>query len=364
MALTRRAPRRRRLRPLWGAVVALAIGCAPLTHAGFERRAPLADAPLPERARIFLVAGGVDVANFAAEVIEQRRFWRAQGFADDAIACYYARPTKAGFRGDRRQYRRLFRALEGCYAASTATVRAHLAAAAERRPPFLYLYVTTHGVDSLVGDSGDALPPDERSLLDRYVLQLGEGPGAGARAPAIVAAYRDGAPREELLFTPDVLADALARFPAETPKLVVLQGCHSGGFLAEPRGRAAEIQRIPNLTAIASARYDRTSFGCDAGPDRTYFGALFAHLLRGYAGRSPPEIPWRTLFAELRAALRELEERKGVRASLPVFFTSRVTDGAGAGPDGGDDAADDASPVGAGEDVDMDMSKETGGASG
>lgn len=287
---------------------------------------PLADAPPPERARIFLVAGGVDVANFAAEVLEQRRFWRAQGFADDEIACYYARPTKAGFRGDRRQYRRLFADLDGCYPASTSTLRTHLAAAAERRPPFLYLYVTTHGIDGLVGDVGDDLPPDERGLLDRYVLQLGEGPGDGAKAAAILAAYRAGAPREELLFTPDVLAEALARFPAETPKLVVLQGCHSGGFLAEPRGRAEEVQRIPNLTAIASARYDRTSFGCDAGPDRTYFGALFARSLSGYAGRSPPEIPWFELYRELRGSLAALEERKGVRASLPVFFTSREAD--------------------------------------
>lgn len=310
-------------RSLLAAIVALASACAaPLTHRAYVREAPYADAPLSPQARIFLVAGGDDVANFIDEVADQRRFWLAQGVAADEIACYYAKPTRAAFRGDRAQYRRLFTELGGCYPASTALLRRHLAEASAHAPPFVYLYVTSHGLDGLI-DEDAALPPDERALLDRYVIQLGAGPGSGYRARAILAAYRGGADPDDLLWTPDLMAALLGAFPPQTPKIVVLQGCHSGGFIVEPRDRAAEVRALSNLTIIASARFDRTSFGCDAGPEQTYFGGLFGALLRRLGeGKAPPEIAWRELFRELRRGVGELERREGATPSLPVFFSS------------------------------------------
>ncbi len=296
--------------------------CAPLSYSGYYSKAAQSTAPLPERARIFLVAGGLDVANFADEILEQRRFWRARGFGDDEIVCYYARPTESGFRGDRRQFRAILADLGGCYAASVSKLREHLQAAALRSPPFIYIYMSSHGIDGLIGDDVE-LPPNERALLDRYIIQLGEGPGQGMRAWPVLAAYRGGAASEELLWTPDLLAEVLSGFAAEIPKIVVLQACHSGGFVEEPRGRARALREIPNLTVIASARFDRTSFGCDPGPSQTYFGGLFNALLsRTTNGRAPPEIRWRLLFEELRRAIEALERRQGVRPSLPVFFAS------------------------------------------
>ncbi len=304
---------------LW---LVVALGCAPLTAASYRAKAPASPAPLPSRARIFLVAGGVDVANFAAEVVDQRELWRARGFSDEEIVCYYARPRGAGFRGDRRQFRALYEELEGCYLASTELLREHLRIAASQAPPFLYLYISSHGIAGLV-EGGSGLPPDERGLLDRYVIQLGEGPGDGIDPEPILAAYRAGRPREDLLWTPDVLVSALGRFSAEIPKIVILQGCHSGGFLYEPRGRGAAIQGIANLTAIASARFDRTSFGCDPGPDMTVFGALLSGLLRRTEpDRGPAEIDWLELFRKLARGVAALEGREAVRASLPVFFRS------------------------------------------
>ncbi len=299
------------------------LACAPFSYSGYYSRAGQSTAPLPERAKIFLLAGGPDVANFAEEVLDQRRLWRARGFADDEIVCYYARPTKDGFRGDRRQFRAIFAELEGCYPASTAQLREHLQVAAERSPSFIYIYMSSHGIDGLIGDDVE-LPADERALLDRYIIQLGEGPGQGMRAEAILAAYRRGVPVEELLWTPDVFAELLGRFADAIPKIVILQACHSGGFVDEPRGRARALREIPNLTMIASARFDRTSFGCDPGPSQTYFGELFNDLLRAASvGKAPAEIRWRVLFDELDRGIRELERRHGVRPSSPVFFRSK-----------------------------------------
>ncbi|HFE47220.1 MAG TPA: hypothetical protein ENJ18_17320 [Nannocystis exedens] len=298
------------------------LGCAPLSYSRYYAKAKQSTAPLPERAKIFLVAGGLDVANFADEIVEQRRIWRARGFGDDEIICYIARPTKDGFRGDRRQFRAIFAELEGCYAASTAQLREHLRLAAERSPPFIYIYMSSHGTDGLIGDDVE-LPPNERALLDRYIIQLGEGPGQGMRAEPVLAAYRRGVPLGELLWTPDLFAEVLGRFAAEIPKIIVLQACHSGGFVDEPRGRARALREVPNLTMIASARFDRTSFGCDPGPSQTYFGELFNDLLRPASiGKVPPEIRWRVLFDELKGKIRELEDLHDVRASLPVFFSS------------------------------------------
>ncbi|MEZ4452173.1 MAG: C13 family peptidase [Nannocystaceae bacterium] len=311
-----------------GALLLLVVGlvlsacAAPLRYSAYVEAASYRQGPLSPRARVFLIAGGVDVANFAEEVVIQRRFWRSQGLTDDEIACYYAKPVRSGYEGDRRQFRRLLADLDGCYPASTDLVRRHLAEAARRAPPFLYVYVTSHGLPSLVGP-GVPLPPDEIDLLDNYLLQLGAGVGYGIHGRRILAAYRKGAAADDLLFTPRALASALAQAPADTAKILVLQGCHSGGFLDEPRGRAEALTSLPNLTAIAAARYDRTSFGCDAGPDQTYFGGLFNRLLPEYAaGKAPPEVAWRSLYDHLRREIEVIEANEGATPSEPVFYAS------------------------------------------
>jgi hypothetical protein len=127
--------------------------------------------------------------------------------------------------------------------------------------------------------------------------------------------------------TPYSLGAALATFSAETPKIVVLQGCHSGGFLdAEPdvRGlRSARLGDIPNVTVIAAARYDRTSFGCDPGALMTYFGAAFHDLLFAQDGEQrPTTIPWARVYQQLAEEIERVERLEHVTPSLPVFFAN------------------------------------------
>lgn len=300
----------------------LLVACAvPVRHAAFIAAVPYQTAPLPARTKIFLVAGGVEVANFAEEVVAQRALWLARGFEPDEIACYWTQPRRGDLRGDLRQYRRLAEALRGCYPAATSLLRQHLQQQADRGDlPFVYLYVSSHGnADILPLDvPPEHLPPHERALFSQYVIQLGAGVGRGVSPSALARALRDGADPRDLAFSPAVLRGLLKEFSAATPKYVVLQACHSGGFLLPDA-----LAGVANLTAIAAARHDRTSFGCDAGAEFTYFGAVFLRRLLDMPG-PPPTLDWPALFARVRADVDALERRAAiVQRSLPVFVQTQ-----------------------------------------
>jgi hypothetical protein len=66
---------------------------------------------------------------------------------------------------------------------------------------------------------------------------------------------------------PDDLADALKTKPAIRWKVLVVNACYSGGFI--------DALRDDSTLVITSAREDRTSFGCGADSDITYFGKAF-----------------------------------------------------------------------------------------
>ena len=307
---------------LLGGCVSARVGA----QARLVETVPYATAPLPARAKIFLVAGGVEVANFAAEVVAQRRLWLARGYAADEIACYWAHPGPAELRADRDQYMALADELRACYPASTALLRDHLQQASRADLPFLYLYVTSHGDANItpVDVPEDRLLPTERALFDQYVIQLGAGVGRGVVPGALALALRRGADPDDLVLSPRVLRDLLLAFPARTPKLVVLQACHSGGFLDEvrPERRADAIAGVPRVTAIASARFDRTSFGCDAGADMTYFGEVYTRLLTRRLVGDPTAIDWPALFFALRVEIAALERSVEVVPSLPMLLVT------------------------------------------
>ena len=96
---------------------------------------------------------------------------------------------------------------------------------------------------------------------------------------------------------------------------MVPQAAPSAGSPADPGpGRRAEaIAGAPRLTAIASARFDRTSFGCGSGASMTYFGEVYTRLLARHAGGARPldrpGVGWPALFTALRG-----EDAAGRRA--------------------------------------------------
>jgi hypothetical protein len=66
---------------------------------------------------------------------------------------------------------------------------------------------------------------------------------------------------------PEDLADALQTSPGIRWKVIVVNACYSGGFV--------DALHDDSTMVITSARSDRTSFGCGASSDITYFGKAF-----------------------------------------------------------------------------------------
>jgi hypothetical protein len=297
------------------------------------------------RGRVFLVALSADTANFAQEVVDQRRDWLRAGFRPDQVVCYYVKPTRANYRRDRQQFDALSAELVGFYPAAPSLIRRHLRDAAAEQPDAIYLYLTSHGSPPMSHETG---PRELKLPAARYVLehhpQLDDHwlstdateTGTMDLLMKFHAADR-GADPGDLFLTPAVLRDWLAAFPASTRKTVVLQGCYSGGFLTRdpdyPSADSATLADVPNLVAIAAARYDRSSFGCAPGDDRTIFGGSWLDELRERLATGR-DVDWAALYANVKAAVDRAEATMNypiAERSRPVMITTPPTGGPSAG---------------------------------
>jgi hypothetical protein len=92
-------------------------------------------------------------------------------------------------------------------------------------------------------------------------------------------------------------------------RVVVVSACYSGGFV--------EPLRDDNSIVITAAGPDRTSFGCEAGRDFTYFGqAFFRDALAGTAS-------FIDAFEIARESVSKQEAAEGLPASLPQIAVGR-----------------------------------------
>src|SRR5690606_16623220 len=236
-------------------------------------------APISPEACIFLVAGSRDIANFAQEVIDQKQYWMDRGYTADQIECFHAVPDPA-HQVDVEQFLALEEALRSCHLATPKAVLAAIRELAQSyQPDYFYLYVTSHG-------SYPALqwPAELRQRIDPQRAWL-EGGVAQARADqaseafawlgtyriemeavaretgggwgwvSFLARYRDlhlreGARAEDHLFTPALLADALRTFPEGVRKIVILQGCHSGGFVLDAEAAPAPAETLTGVEGV------------------------------------------------------------------------------------------------------------------
>jgi hypothetical protein len=296
-----------------------------------------------ETTRVFLVAGGDDVANFAAEVVQQRKLWIGAGVPRDQIACYFAKPTDEGWAEDSEQYQALLSELRDCHRASPARVLGDLARVARHDPPWVYVYVTAHGVESLLelGESASSrrmrglmlsLSATERDELDAAAIGLEAGPGPGlADVGVVIRKRRSGTALADLVLTPQTLADALTRFPGQARKVVVLQACFAGGFIGhapDAEAPATPLAEVPNLVGLAATAADRPSFGCDSGSTFTYFGGAFNGALADALGAAPGDpttLDWGAIFAKTAFAVGVMEAIADERPSLPGFVSTAVS---------------------------------------
>ena len=302
---------------------------------------PYRDGPVAPETRIFLVAGGDDIANFAAEVREQRDLWLAAGFAPEEIACYYAKPTERAWRKDTAQYKDLLPFLRECYAAEPGRLRRDLAATSQRAPSWIYLYISAHGIDSLlelglrsrnrrVTEVLRGLDDGERDRLDRPAIGLQAGPAPRMEnVVGLVRSLRRGAKPGDVLLSPDTLYEWLSPFGGRTRKIAVLQSCFSGGFIDHHRPTASStparwptLRALPNVVGVTATAADRPSFGCGSGQNLTYFGAAWLGALADHlsAGRSPLQMAWRAVFEQTAYAVEVMEAVEGERPSVPGYF--------------------------------------------
>jgi hypothetical protein len=114
------------------------------------------------------------------------------------------------------------------------------------------------------------------------------------------------------VFTPDALARLLEAGCGERPTVVVMSGCFSGIYADNP------AVRRPNRIILTASRPDRTSFGCSASEQYTYYDrCLIDSLARG--------TPWTAIARSVSACVANRERSIGALASQPqAFVGSRV----------------------------------------
>jgi hypothetical protein len=115
---------------------------------------------------------------------------------------------------------------------------------------------------------------------------------------------------------PDDIVDALKTRPAMRWKVIVVNACYSGGFV--------DALRDDSTMVMTSARADRTSFGCGADSDITYFGKAFLAeaLNRTTSLREAFDLA-RDSVDEWETADADRSEGKTIEHSEPQIASSR-----------------------------------------
>jgi len=109
------------------------------------------------------------------------------------------------------------------------------------------------------------------------------------------------------LLSPASLDAALSEGCGRVPTVLIVSACHSGTFIN------ARTRR-PNRIILAAAATDRTSFGCGASDDYTYYDQCFLQQLDGAS-------TWAGLARATQACVETLERRLRVRQqSRPQLF--------------------------------------------
>ena len=129
----------------------------------------------------------------------------------------------------------------------------------------------------------------------------------------LVFATSHGAPGEGLVLatldeflTPEALDRALAAGCGEAPTVVIISGCYSGNFAKPPMTR-------PNRIVLTAAREDRSSFGCGAEFDYTFYDRC---LLRAMDETGS----WGDAYGSIRTCVATRERALGYQASGPRAF--------------------------------------------
>jgi hypothetical protein len=113
------------------------------------------------------------------------------------------------------------------------------------------------------------------------------------------------------IFGSAALDQALTEGCGSAPTVVVVSACHSGTFINDRT-------RKPNRIIMTAAALDRTSFGCGADDDYTYYDQCFLQTLDS-------AVTWRDLADGTRSCVQTLERRLRVpQESRPQLFVGEA----------------------------------------
>lgn len=297
--------------------------------------------PVSPKAKIFLIAGSQDSANFSQEIIDQKKFWLAQGYTHEEIACYYVPPLEKG-KGDKKQFNELFSELRDCYFADPRILFSHILEVAKTKPESIYVYVSSHGNRPMSQNTYSYKDAAITQKMEK-VMKLPQWANAynmelqGYVAPDIfwihpnlykgyLFALENPEKADDYIFTPRGLKKALLSLPESTKKVVVLQGCHTGGFILPAKEVSSEntLAGMKNTKVLTASRSDRTSFGCNVGAHTTIFGEIFMNSLRKFAEKKKSQdVDWNSVYKFTQKQIYEREMILGISQealSNPQFY--------------------------------------------
>jgi hypothetical protein len=298
---------------------------------------------ISDRAKFFLVAASSDTANFLEEVVEQRQIILSLGYDPDEIVCYYVAPTAREFERDREQFESLSGEVDSFYLASIHNLSRHLAQAAGGNSPFLYLYATSHGGEPK-GDSLrsyyrrkyshskepqrqlDFLTEKYPEYYSQYFIEFDATASGRANQVMQLHELENSRSPEKIILTPRYLKKMLSAIKPEVKKYIVLQGCYTGSFITkgEKAPEQDTLTSIPNICLITASRYDRPSFGCAPGNERTDFGGTYNDALRLKKLRLE-NMAWKEFYENIKDKIDKIESERKIkpaRRSLPAFFNN------------------------------------------
>lgn len=106
--------------------------------------------------------------------------------------------------------------------------------------------------------------------------------------------------------TPNRIGRMLDQECGKVPTVLVVSACHSGVFIAG-------ATRAPNRIILTAARDDRSSFGCGAEFELTYFDECVL-------GAWPKSSTWHDLFGRAESCVREKEAELQQQPSMPQAY--------------------------------------------
>ena len=167
-----------------------------------------------------------------------------------------------------------------------------------------------HGVVDITTYSADpaSVPRERLSSSGNVAAALRGGGGKACLAFMTSHGAEEGfylRPDRRLL-TPPTLDRLLGEGCGSLPTVVIVSACHSGTFIDNGA-------RKPNRVILTAAATKRTSFGCGADDEYTYYDWCLLHAF-------DEAVTWSDLAVSTKTCVEGLERKIGAHPSLPQIF--------------------------------------------